>query len=188
MVAAFMASLNVAEIVVLTATPVAPFTGTVETTVGAAAVVNVHTKLAASEAPAGSFAPVVIVAVNKVLLARTADGVNVAVLPASVTVPATGVAPGPVTVKVVPLMVAAFIASLNVAEMVVFTATAVAPFVGTVETTVGGTAVAAVVNVHTKLTASEVPAGSFAPVVMVAVNTVLLARTADGVNVAVLPA
>jgi hypothetical protein len=80
-VAAFMASLNVAEIVVFTATPVAPFTGTVETTVGAAAVVNVHTKLAASEAPVGSFAPVVIMAVNKVLLARIADGVNVAVVP-----------------------------------------------------------------------------------------------------------
>jgi hypothetical protein len=77
-----MASLNVAEIVVFTATAGAPFAGTVETTVGAAAVVNVHTKFAASEAPAGSFAPVVIVAVNKVLLASTADGVNVAVLPA----------------------------------------------------------------------------------------------------------
>jgi hypothetical protein len=82
MVAAFMASLNVAVTNVLTATPVATFTGTVETTVGAAAVVNVHTKLAASEAPEGSFAPVVIVAVNKVPLASTADGVNVAVLPA----------------------------------------------------------------------------------------------------------
>src|SRR5579863_9365314 len=145
-VAAFMASLNVAEIVVLTATPVAPVTGTVETTVGAAAVVNVHTKLAASEAPAGSFAPVVMVAVNTVLLARIADGVNVAVLTAWVTVPATGVAPGPVTVKVVPLIVVAFMASLNVAEIVVLTATPVAPVTGTVETTVGGTAVAAVVK------------------------------------------
>jgi hypothetical protein len=37
--------------------------------------------LAANEAPEGSFAPVVIVAVNKVLLARSADGVNVAVFP-----------------------------------------------------------------------------------------------------------
>jgi hypothetical protein len=90
-------------------------------------------------------------------------------------------------VKVVPLIVAAFMASLNVAEIVVFTATAGAPFAGTVETTVGGAAIAAVVNVHTKLAASEVPAGSFAPVVIVAVNKVLLARTADGVNVAVLP-
>jgi hypothetical protein len=77
-----MASLNVAETIVLTATPVAPFTGTVEITVGGAAVVNVHTKLAASAAPAGSFAPVVTVAVNKVLLARIAAGVKVAVVPA----------------------------------------------------------------------------------------------------------
>jgi hypothetical protein len=82
MVAAFMASLKVAVIVVLTATAVAPFAGTVETTVGGGAVVNVQTKLAASAAPAGSFAPVVIVAVNRVLLARTVVGVNVAVEPA----------------------------------------------------------------------------------------------------------
>jgi hypothetical protein len=90
-------------------------------------------------------------------------------------------------VKVVPLIVAGFMASLNVAEIVVFTATPVAPFTGTVETTVGGAAVAAVVNVHTELAASEVPARSFAPVVIVAVNKVLLASTADGVNVAVFP-
>jgi hypothetical protein len=183
-VAASIGTLNVAVTKVFTATPVAPFTGTVETTVGAAAVVNVHTKLAASEAPAGSFAPVVIVAVNKVLLARSADGVNVAVLPVYVTVPATGVAPGPVTVKVVPLIVVAFIVSLNVADIVVFTATAGAPLAGTVETTVGA---AAVVNVHTKLAATEAPARSLAPVVIVAVNKVPLARIADGVNVAVLP-
>jgi hypothetical protein len=81
-VVASIGTLNVAVTNVLAATPVAPFTGTVETTVGGAAVVNVHTKLAASEAPAGSFAAVVIVAVNKVPLARSADGVNVAVLPA----------------------------------------------------------------------------------------------------------
>jgi hypothetical protein len=76
-----MGTLNVAEIEVLMATLVAPFTGTVETTAGGGAVVNVHTKLAASEAPAGSFAPVVMVAVNRVLLARTAVGANVAVFP-----------------------------------------------------------------------------------------------------------
>ena len=80
-VAGFMASLNVAEIGVLTATPVAPLTGTVETTVGDGAVAKVHTKLAASPAPVGSLAPVVIVAVYKVPVARTAVGVNVAVVP-----------------------------------------------------------------------------------------------------------
>ena len=60
----------------------APFAGTVETTVGGAAVVRVHTKLAASAAPAAFLAPVVIVAVYKVLVARTTVGVNVAVTPA----------------------------------------------------------------------------------------------------------
>jgi hypothetical protein len=88
-------------------------------------------------------------------------------------------------VKVAPLIVAGFIASLNVAETSVFTGTAVAPLVGTVEITVGG---AAVVNVHTKFAASGAPVGSFAPVVIVAVNKVLLARSVVGVNVAVLPA
>jgi hypothetical protein len=82
MVAGFMASLNVAEIVVLTATAVAPFTGTVETTVGGGAVVNVHAKLAASGAPVRSFAPVVIVAVYKMLVASVTVGANVAVVPA----------------------------------------------------------------------------------------------------------
>jgi hypothetical protein len=77
-----MTSLNVAEIVVVTATAMAPFTGTVEMTVGAAAVVNVRTTLATSGAPVGSLAPVVIVAVYKVLFRRAADGVNVAVVPA----------------------------------------------------------------------------------------------------------
>src|SRR6202521_611402 len=99
--------------------------------------------------------------------------------------PVTGVAPGPVTVNVAELMVAGFIASLNVAEMAVFTATAVAPFTGTVETTVGG---AAVVNVRTKLAARGAPVASFAPVVIVAVYKMLVTRATVGVNVAVVPA
>ena len=100
------------------------------------------------------------------------------------TVPATGVTPGPATVKVAPLMVAAFMASLNVAETRVLTGTVMAPLAGTVEITVGA---AAVVKVQTKLAARPTPAGSFAPVVMVAVNKAPLARTAPGVNVAVVP-
>ena len=101
------------------------------------------------------------------------------------TTPATGVAPGPVKVNVAELIVAGFMASLNVAEMAVLTATAVAPFTGIVETTVGS---GAVVKVHTKFAASGAPVGSFAPEVIVAVNKVLLARTAVGVNVVVVPA
>ena len=158
--------------------------GIVEVTAGVTAVVNVHTKLAASGAPVGSFAPVVIVAVYKVEPARGAPGVNVAVLPAKLTDPATAVAPGPVSLNVVALIVVASIGTLNVAVTVVLSATPTAPFKGTVETTVGG---AAVVKVHTKLAVSGAPVGSFAPVVIVAVNNVLFARMAVGVNVAVVP-
>jgi hypothetical protein len=80
-VVGFMASLNVAETVVLTATAVAPLAGIVETTVGETAVVKVHAKLAANAAPAKFLAPVVIVAVYKVPVARSTDGVNVATVP-----------------------------------------------------------------------------------------------------------
>ena len=184
-VAGFIASLNVAETVVSTATPVAPITGIVEMTVGGGAVVKVHTKLAANAAPVRSFAPVVIVAMYKVLVARVVVGVNVAVVPAKVTVAATGVAPGPVKVNVAELMVVAFMASLKVAEMGVLTGTVVDPFTGTVEMTVGGEAV---VKVHTKLAASGTPVRFFAPVVIVAVNTVPVARIVVGVNIAVVPA
>jgi hypothetical protein len=89
-----------------------------------------------------------------------------------------------VTVKVAALMVAAFMTSLNVSEIAVFTAMAAAPFAGTVDTTLGG---GAVVKVQTKLTASAAPEGFFVPVVIVAMNKVLLARIAVGVNVAELP-
>jgi hypothetical protein len=101
-----------------------------------------------------------------------------------VTVPDTGVAPGPVKANVAAVIVAGFIASLNVAEIAVLTATSVAALVGIVEMTVGGTAV---VKVHTKLAASAAPVGSLAPVVIVAVYKVPVARRADGVNVVVLP-
>ena len=101
------------------------------------------------------------------------------------TDPVTFVAPGPVTLKVVALIVVASIGTLKVAVTLVLSATPTAPFDGTVETTVGG---AAVVKAHTKLAASGAPVGSFAPVAIVTVNKVPLARTTAGVNVAVLPA
>ena len=94
-------------------------------------------------------------------------------------------APGPVSVKVAALMVVAFMTSLNVAEIVVLIATAVAPFTGTVEITVGG---AAVVNVRTELAASGAPVESFAPVLIVVVYVMLLERAVVGVKVAVVPA
>ena len=79
--------------------------------------------------------------------------------------PATGVAPGPVKVNVAALIVAGFMASLNVAEIPVLTATAVAPFAGIVEITVTG---GAVVKFQTKFAAKAMPLVSRAPVVIVA--------------------
>ena len=80
-VAGFMVRLKVAEIVPLAVAAVAPFTGTVEMTVGGALVVKVQTKLAARGAPSGSFAPALIVAMYKAPVARVAVGVKVAEIP-----------------------------------------------------------------------------------------------------------
>jgi hypothetical protein len=57
-----MASLNAAEIAVLTSTVVAPFAGMVERTVAGGVVVKFQTKFAAKALPAGSCAPVVTIA------------------------------------------------------------------------------------------------------------------------------
>jgi DNA primase len=61
-------------------------------------------------------------------------------------VPETGVAPGPVKVNVAALIVAGFMDWLNMAEIGVLTAIAVAPLTGTVETMEGDGTVA---KVHT---------------------------------------
>src|SRR5438046_767619 len=80
-------SLNVALMVWLIATAVAPLTGTVKLTVGGrvsgtAPVVQPQLKSAASVLPGRRVAPVVIVAVYEVRGARTLAGVKVAVTPA----------------------------------------------------------------------------------------------------------
>jgi hypothetical protein len=73
-----------------------------------------------------------------VLLARGAVGVNVATKPLYVTVPATATPPVVFfSVKVVALIEAEVIASLNVAVNTWPTGTFTAPFAGTVATTVG---------------------------------------------------
>src|SRR5438046_2842694 len=82
-----IASLNVALMVWLIATSVAPLAGTVKLTVGGvvsgvAPVVKLQLKFAASALPAKSLAPVVIVAVNVARGARALAGVKVAVTPA----------------------------------------------------------------------------------------------------------
>ena len=70
---------------------------------------------------------------------------------------------------VVPLIVVASMASLNVAVTVEDTATFVALFAGVLDDTTGGVVSAIVVNAHTLLAAIALPARSFTPVVMVAV-------------------
>jgi hypothetical protein len=100
-----------------------------------------------------------------------------------VITPGTEVAPGPVRVNVAALIVAAFMASLNVTETGVLTRTTVAPLAGTVEVTVG----VPVLKLHTKLATSALPNVSFAPVVIVA-EKVLDPKLADDVKVAILVA
>ena len=147
MVAGFITVLKVAETVVLTATAVAFFAGTVEITIGVP-VVKLQVKLAANGVPVGSVAPVVIVPTNRVLAAKGADGVNVAVAPESVTVPATAVLPGPFNVNVVVLIVPDAINELNVAVTVVLRTTPTAPFAGVTEMTVGGAVLSACSRPH----------------------------------------
>jgi hypothetical protein len=80
--------------------------------------------------------------------------------------------PGPVKVKVVAglMIVAGFMASLNVAVTAVLGHIPTARLSGVTEITVGGAhGSLAVVKVHTKLLASATPFSSMAPVVIVAV-------------------
>jgi hypothetical protein len=151
-VAGVIATLKVALRAWLIGTPVAPLTGTVEITVGgvgAGTVLMVHTYLLVSGVPARLVAAVLMAAVYNVFTASSVPGANVAMLPIQLTVPATAVAPGPVTVKVVAgdAMVMQFIASLKVALSTWLTSTPVAVFTGTVAITVGAGVM--VVKLHT---------------------------------------
>jgi hypothetical protein len=194
MVEVFIASENVAETEAFTDTPVAASVGEVELTVGGvesavAPVVKLQVLFAAKALPAASCAPVVIVAVYCVLGERAALGVNVAVLVESATVPLTLAPPEVATnVKLPVVMVEAFIASEKVADTAVFTDTPVAASAGEVEVTVGGVVSGKpVVKLQVLFAAKALPAASCAPVVIVAVYSVLAARSAFGANVAVLP-
>ena len=97
---------------------------------------------------------------------------------------------GHLTVKLPALIVAGAISSLNAAVIAVFVATsAVGPGIvvtGTVDVTMGRVVSGAipVVKVHTKLLANAMPVVSVAPVVIVAVHTVLIGKLAAGVKVA----
>src|SRR2546423_15532957 len=91
------------------------------------------------------------------------------------------VTPGAI-VKVVLLIDEVFIASLKVAVMTAREHTPVAPLAGVTEITVGGGLhpLAAVVKLQTESLASPLPKVSWAPVVRVAVYTVLIVRGLDG--------
>jgi len=163
---------------------------TVGTGGGGVVVVKFQLKLAASALPAASSAAVVMVAVYCVLPARLAEGVKVAVLPLTSTVPPTATPPEVVaSLKLALVSVAFVIASVKVADTDVSNATPVAAFTGEVADTVGGvvSGTAAVVKLQVKAAASALPAASSAAVVMVAVYCVLPARLAEGVKVSVLP-
>lgn len=92
-----------------------------------------------------------IVAVYVVDEARLADGVKVAVVPLYITVPIT-----PPTVNVAVVTVAASIVSLNVAVIVVFTATPVALFDGLVDETVGDVVSAILLNVAVQVLSASI--------------------------------
>lgn len=113
--------------------------------------------------------------------------VKILLVPSWVTVPDTGVVPGPVKVKVAVLMVAGFIAWGKVAATTVLGQIPLEPSGGVTEVGgAGGTqSLAPVVKVQTKLLASAVPNMFWAPVVMVAVNKVPTVRLAEGVKIAV---
>lgn len=121
--------------------------------------------------------------------AKGFEGVNLAVLPLTLTVPMIGTLSKAVSsVKLVWFRVELVIASEKVADIEEFVATPIAELAGDVADTVGGvlSALAPVVKLHVKLAARALPARSCAPVVMVAVYCVFAARLLEGTNMAVL--
>lgn len=179
----------------MSATPVAPLAGDVEDTVGgvvsgAAAVVKRQLKLAPSALPESSSAAVVMVAVYCVLAASAVDGVKRAVVPVTLTVPATAAPPLVLTsVKLEPVSVELVMVSENVADTELLVAIPVALFTGDTADTVGGvvSAIAPVVKRQVKLDCKALPVTSLAAVVMVAVYCVLGARPEEGINTTPLP-
>src|SRR5688572_28192468 len=134
----FTGSLKVTISTMFLGTPDALAPGTVAVTTGpASAVVNDHVSAWARPLPPRSVTPVVSRAVYVVPKARAALGVNVAVVPEVVTLPATAAPPAGVRVKVDVVSEVAATASENVAVTVVFLATLLAPAAGVVAVTVG---------------------------------------------------
>lgn len=173
-----IASEKVADIDAFSATPSAASWGTVEATVGgvvsgAAAVMKFQLKSDAMKLPEASLTVGRMFALYSVLESRGEDGVNLTVLPFTLTMPLMG---SPVltfdTMKLAAFSVELVIASEKVADTEEFVATSIAPLTGDVADTVGGVVSEAmpVVKFQVKLAASELFATSRAAVVTVAVN------------------
>ena len=196
MLSGSIASLKLAVRALLRATAVAPLVGNTALTVGgvvsgAALVVKLQVKGAASALPATSRTAVVIVAVQTVLEGSGLLGVKVATLPLAAypTVPVTAVPAGHASVKLAVVMLAAFMASLKLAVIAVLIATIVAPLAGKTVLTVGAvvSGAALVVKLQVNGAASALPARSRTAVVIVAAQVVLEGSGLLGVKVATLP-
>lgn len=114
---------------------------------------------------------------------RGEDGLKVAILPLTLTVPLTNTLPVVVFRMKVPVFsVDTAIASEKVAEIDEFAARPVAASAGDVTVIVGGVVLILklVVNFHVKLAGSAFPAASATPVVRVAVYCVFAVRLIGG--------
>jgi len=131
-VAVSITLLKLATTGALMATAVAFAAGLMELTAGgmiAAVVVKLQERLAEMLAPAADMAPVLMVAVNRLLGARGLEGAKVAVRPSVLFVTAPEIGEVPCTrVKVVPL--SGLMAMLKVTDGLAPSATSVAPFPG----------------------------------------------------------
>jgi hypothetical protein len=137
----FIASLKVAEGIVLIGADVAFTAGKTEMTEGGvtsatAAVVKLQEKSEAIELPATSFAAVVIVPVYNVLAVKAVAGVNVTTAPLLVIVPGIIVVPF-LIVNDDWVIVPVFNGSLKVTEATEFVGTSVELFPGVADMTVG---------------------------------------------------
>ena len=166
-----MDSLKAIVTAVFVATLISPEAGTIATIVGAVrstsiAVVKAQTLLVDMGFPERSWTPVVIVATITLPRGSETAGVNVALIPSPLTKMAPVMGDVPLAkVKVVTLMVEAFIASVKLAVTRVPVETSVARLSGTTETTAGGvaSAVSLVVNVQAKVADMGFPAESSTP-------------------------
>src|SRR3989449_704890 len=132
-VAAFMGLLNVAETVVVSGTPVAPFGGAWAVTVGATSVVKLHTEAVPSGVAMVSVTVAATVAVYFFFNDTAPTEIYALSLPDALPISVAGTsaaAPAARRVKVAVVIVAAFMGLLNVAETVVVVDTPVAPFGG----------------------------------------------------------